>query len=193
MSTTTDGDSSIKKLLLVAAGVAAIVLLCGFGVTGYFRLSSGPAALRKSLLQSLGGDCEKKIELHAGWCTVAIARIGSTFFKLPPEPRAVIDSLRAVEAGVYKLREVPSPATRSDLLAKADLAMNGGGWERLAGVIAGDKLTAIYVPREGRSASRTTFCLMALHGRKLVVASATVNPQPLLELAAERFETRLTR
>ena len=193
MTTTTDRNSSNRKVLLVFAGGCTIVFLCGFGVTGYFRLSSGPATLRKSLVQSLGGDCEKKFQLRAGWCTMAIARIGSTFFKIPPEPRAVIDSLRAVEAGVYQLREIPSSATPSDLLGKADVAMNGGGWERVVGVIARDKLTAVYVPREGGSSSRTTFCLMALHGRKLVVASATGNPQPLLELAAERLETRLTR
>ena len=192
MNSTSNQAPRVRKRYLVAAGVLAIVFLCGFGIASYFKLSPGTETLRKSLVRSATGEWENKIELRVGWFTTGLVRAGSRLLNLAPEPRAAIKSLHSAEVGVYNLRTESACPDRSALLAEADRAMTAGGWERIVGVLANDDLVAVYMPRRGFSSTRMKFCLMALHDHRLVVASASGNLEPLLELATKQMDARLT-
>jgi len=177
---------------IIAAVALAAVSLCGFGVASRFQLSREPAALREGILQSASGGWEKRIELRAGWLTTGLVRAGSKLFNLAPEPRTVIEAFRTAEVGVYELRREADSPDRVTMLGDADNAMTASGWERIVGVIADGKVVAIYMPRQRPSSTRTRFCLMAIHNRRLVVASVSGNLEALAELATRKFETRRT-
>src|SRR5690349_12373439 len=84
--------------LLFAFGLAVV------GITGYFRLSNEAAALRESALGSLEVPWNRKINVHIGFFTTGLVRMGAQFFKLPADAQAGINSIRGAEVGVYDLQ-----------------------------------------------------------------------------------------
>ncbi len=172
--------------------VLALILLVpaagAFGITGYFRLSSETQALRGSLMNSVPGEWHKKFAVHAGYITMALVRNLSHHFRMPAEPRAAIEALRGAEVGVYELQGEPIAAEPGQVLQASDKALRARGWERFVGVVQGEQLVAIYLPRKGLSSSHISCCLMVLHERQLVVASVRGNAEPLLELANKKLE-----
>lgn len=162
-------------------------LLTVVGVTGYFRLSPETAGLRQTVLESLPARPDKKIALHVGFFTTGLARIGSRFFKLPQEAHAGIESVRSAEVGVYKLHGTAGVDTGT-ILARADQVMSARRWDRVVGVIsAKNELVAVYMPRRGLSSSGMKCCVLVLKDQELVVAGATGNLEPLLEIAQQHI------
>src|SRR6266436_7027346 len=99
----------LRKRYVVILAVLGTVALCVFGITGYFRLSSGTAALQSSLVKSVGGQWNKKISVRVGWLTMGVVRNGLRCVHLAPELRAVIEALHGLEVGVYN----QAPGARS--------------------------------------------------------------------------------
>jgi len=168
--------------LVLAAG------LCVFGVTGYFRLSSDTATLRRSAMGSMGGAWDTRIAVHIGAMTMALVRTGSRVFPLEAEPRAALETLRGAEVGIYKLASGSICANRKSLLAAVDKGMAGRGWQRVAGVCVEQEVVGVYVPGKRIGLHRMKVCVMVLHDRDLVVASVRGNLEPLMALAAERLD-----
>ena len=174
-------------------GIVFGSILVGFGlvvvgVSSYFRLSPETAILRESALSCVNGGWNKTIALNAGFFTTSLVRLGSHWFKLPPEPRAAIDSLRGAEVGVYKLHGAGNWVDHGAVLARADKAMSARRWDRVVGVSQKDVLVAVYAPRRGVSSDRIKACVLVLQGNDLVVAGASGNLDPVLELAGKHFE-----
>jgi len=167
---------------VVLALVMGLPLLCAIEITGYFRLSSATRALRSSVMESVPGQWDKRIAVHLGSLTLDLVRFGSRFFKLPPEPRAAIDSLHGAEVGVYRLHDAPATVNYYTILAAADKSMSRRGWERIVGVAEGRQFVAVYAPHGIRTVGRLACCVLVLHEQDLVVASVRGNPEPLLEL-----------
>lgn len=176
----------------VAWLVLPMVLLLGLiGITGYFRLGSETTALRESVMDSTSGQWHKKIAFHLGWVTTSLVRFGAEWVKLDAEPRAALQSVRAVEVGVYRLEQSDAPPRLGTALARADKALARRGWLRMVGVCQDQELVAVYIPRRGLSAHSLKCCVLVFNGRDLVVASASANPKPLLALAQPRLGKEL--
>ncbi|HZR19006.1 MAG TPA: hypothetical protein VFE51_17085 [Verrucomicrobiae bacterium] len=169
-----------------------LILLVGFvlavvGVTGYFRLSTETATLRESALGSLNVPWNHKVNLHVGFFTTGLVRIGSHFFKLPPEAQAGIDSIHGAEVGLYNLQGTAGVVDTGTILARADKAMSARRWDRVVGVSHEHELVAVYVPRKGLSTARMRCCVLVLQADKLVVAGASGNFDPLVEIAQQHL------
>jgi len=177
----TAGFVAISALLLVF--VMAVV-----GITGVFRLSSPTAALRTSVMAAVPGPWDKTIALRVGWFTTGLIRAGSRCFQMPAEPRAAIDALHGAEVGVYKLERDPASADFKTLFTTADQAMRRCGWDRIVGVVQDQQFVAVYFPHRKVSLRGVKCCVVVFHGRDLVVASASGNLEPLLELAEEHID-----
>jgi hypothetical protein len=157
------------------------------GIAGFFRLSSATQALRSSVMQSVPGQWDKRFAVHVGGATLALARFGSRFFNLPPEPKAALGALNGAEVGVYELQNAPSALDYAALFTAADKSMSRRGWERIVGVVQGRQFVAVYMPRDLRTLKRMACCVVVLNEQKLVVASARGNLEPLLGLATQRL------
>src|SRR5258708_4088302 len=85
--------------------VAVLLILClpilaAVAVANCFRLSSESRVLRGNLMESVGGQWDKKFAVHLGSLPMGIVRWGSHCVHLPPEPRAALDTLHGVEVGI---------------------------------------------------------------------------------------------
>ncbi len=178
----------VRKRYVALAVVAFLFWFCGVGIAGYFRLSSPTQALRSSVMDSVPGQWDKRFAFHLGSLTMGLVRWGSSFFSLPPEPRAALDALHGVEVGVYKLHSAPSNLNYSTMFTTADKSMTRRGWERIVGVLQGQQFVAVYVPHGVHTLERMGCCVVVLNERDLVVASGSGNWQPLFELATQHLQ-----
>src|SRR6185436_3131332 len=133
-----------RKRYAAVIAIVCLPLLCAMGVAGYFRLGSETQALRGSLMNLTPGQWDKQFAVHVGSLTLGLVRIGSRFFKLPPEPRAVLDAVHTAEVGVYRLKPERSSIDYATILVSADKAMRARGWERVVGVAERQELVAVY-------------------------------------------------
>jgi hypothetical protein len=175
-------------LYVIPLVLVALFLTCAIGIAGYFRLSSESRALRSSLMNSVAGQWHKKFAVHVGFLTMAVVRAGSQFFNIPKEPRAALDALRGAEVGVYNLEQGFSLPDYSAVFQTTDKAMTSRGWTRVVGVAKDSQFVAAYIPTKGLSAKKVACCVVVLHDRQLVIASARGNAEPLLLLVARSPE-----
>ena len=166
----------LAALLLLPVVIAVEVVSC-------FHLSSDTKALRNSLIKSSGVEWRRRIALNAGGLPLSAVRAGLSFVKLDAGARAALQSVRSAEVGVYQLPSGAKPPDRAAMLAAADAAMAGRGWDRVVGVMDGQDLVAVYLPDEIASARRMKCCVMVFDGREMVVVSARANLEPLIEYA----------
>jgi hypothetical protein len=152
--------------------------------TGCFQPSNPVQALRDSLHQATGEAWMSEVELGIGALTLGLARAGGAALDLPPEARAVLQSVRNADVGVYRLRHPDRIVSGAAVLSAADRALAPQGWDRLVGVIDGrHKTVAIYVASEPEWTRRIKLCVVVIDGPQMVIVSARGNPEPLLELA----------
>jgi hypothetical protein len=172
---------------VVLALALCLPLLCAIGIAACFRLSSATQALRSCVIESVPGQWHKRFAVHVPGLTLGLVRFGSRFFKLPPEPKAALETLYGAEVGVYNLPDAPSTLDYSAMFTAADKCMRRRGWERIFGVARGRQFVAVYVPRNLRTVKRMACCVAVLNEQDLVVASARGNLEPLLALATQRL------
>ncbi len=183
------GQGKATAGFVVLSAVLLTLILFVVGVTGYFRLSSPAAALRTSVMSAVPGEWDKTVALRVGWFTTGMVRAGSRLFEMPPEPRAALDALRGAEVGVYRLKQDAGPADFTSLLANADGAMQRRGWDRIVGVVEKGQVVAVYFPHRKVTFRGIKCCVVVLHGRDLVVASASGNLEPLIKIAEQHLDT----
>jgi hypothetical protein len=182
----TDFPLRVRDMVLVTIFAGLLMLI--IGVTSYFRLSSEASILRDSAMACVDGAWSKKIALNVGFLTTGAVRAGSHLFKLAPEPRAAFDSIRGAEVGIYKLQGTAGWVDSGAILARADKAMSARRWDRVVGVSHENELVAVYVPRRGLSSERIRCCVLVLEGGNLVVAGASGNLDPLLQIAGKHVD-----
>jgi hypothetical protein len=182
----TDFPLRVRDIVLVT--ILAGLLIVIIGVTSYFRLSSEASILRESAMAGVEGTWSKKIALNVGFLTTGVVRAGSHLFKLAPEPRAAFDSIRGAEVGIYKLQGTAGWVDSGAILARADKAMSARRWDRVVAVSHENELVAVYVPRRGLSSERLRCCVLVLEGGNLIVAGASGNLEPLLQIAGKHVD-----
>ncbi|HWQ93802.1 MAG TPA: hypothetical protein VN673_19220 [Clostridia bacterium] len=171
-------------LLLVGTG-------CVFALASYFWLGSDVRALRDSTFSVLQTQPRKTLDFNVGWLTTSAVRAGAGLVQMPPEVRAAIHTVHRVEAGHYTLPgSVAIKPAR--ILTAGDKAMLKRGWSRAVTVVEGSTLVAVYVSDRAAARNKIQCCVLVLHERDLVVASAQADPAPLLALAAEKVRVEKT-
>jgi len=182
------GHFRFRKWHLTVLLILCLPLCCVIGIAGYFRLSSESRVLRGSLMESVGGQWDKKFAIHVGGLTMGVVRLGSHFIHLAAEPRAALDTLHGAEVGIYRLREEPASLDAAAIFNSMDRAMKARGWDRVVGVARERELVAVYIPRKVFRPAKISCCVMVFHDRELVIASARGNLEPLLEIARKRID-----
>lgn len=178
--------------LLIAIILIPLIPLGGLalGVASYFRLSSDTRALRNELTQASGAKWRKHIGLNIGNHTLGLARVTSSFVEMDPDAQTALHAVRGVEVVIYELDSTAKVPNRAAMLNATDTAMNSRGWERVVGVLDGDDMVSVFLPVKITSANQLKCCVVVLDGRQLVLVSAQVNPQPLLELVQNKSDWR---
>ena len=160
---------------LVTAGTIAL------GVASYFRLSSDTRAMRDGVMKASGVEWRKNIGLNIGGGTLGAVRTGLAFIPIEPEAQAALKAVRGVEVGIYE----PTSATKSPdgaaMLAVADKVLSARGWERVVGVLEGEDLVSVFVPAEDFSTGKVKCCVLVFDGRQMVMVSARIDAEALLE------------
>lgn len=174
--------SRLRPIYFVLLLVLLLPSLCALGVASYFHLSSPTQSLRSAIMESAPGPWHKRFALNVGGLTFGLARFGSSFFHLPPEPKAALQALHGGEVGVYRLEGPMSLPDYAAILKTADKSMRCRGWERIVGVAQGGQFVAVYAPGD-LGLKDVSCCVAVLNDQDLIVVSARGNITPLLELA----------
>jgi hypothetical protein len=176
----------IRPLYFVLSLFLILPVVCAGGIASYLHLSSSTQALRSAVMESVPGQWHKRFAVNVGCLTLGLVRFGSSFFHLPPEPRAALQALSHGEVGVYHLEEPMSSPDYALILKTADKSMRRRGWERIVGVAQGGQFVAVYAP--GNVGVKDMSCCVAvLNDRDLVIVSARGNLSPLLDLGRRRL------
>jgi hypothetical protein len=174
--------SRLRPMFFLLLLVLLLPGLCALGVASYFHLSSPSQSLRSAIMESVPGPWHRRFALNVGGLTFGLARFGSSFFHLPPEPKAALQALHGGEVGVYRLEEPMSLPDYAAILKTADQSMRRRGWERIVGVAQGGQFVVVYAPGDLRL-NDVSCCAAVLNDQNLIVVSARGNITPLLELA----------
>lgn len=172
------------KLLLASA-----LLLVG---TGCFRVSSETRALRDAALDNGLKGADEKIEIALGRLTFAAANFGLGFVQtdeIPPEARQILRSVKGAEVSVYQFDR--RTGGLASIMNDADKALAKRGCERLVGVINGDELVAVYIPKKMRSPRDIKFSVLVIAENNLVCASARGDVRTIMEVALGKAQEHL--
>ena len=170
---------------LVALGTIAL------GVASYFRLSSDTRAMRDGVIKASGVEWRQNIGLNIGGGTFGLVRAGLSFIQLEPEAQAAIKAVRGVEVGIYEPTSGTKPPDGAAMLAVADKVLNARGWERVVGVLDGKDLVSVFVPAGAVLTDKVKCCVLVFDGRQMVMVSARVDAEPLLECLRNQSDLRL--
>lgn len=164
----------------------ALVFLVGWFMSGcvWFGLSRDASALKSSIVKTTAAPEHEDMEISVGGVATFLARSGLKFIDLDPHARAVIESVRSAEVGVYRLDFGRGKLSRAAIMEAADSVLLDRGWDRLVRVSQDGTLIAFYVSARPRSADAVNICGFVLNGRQLIVLSARSKLQPVLDLAA---------
>jgi hypothetical protein len=174
--------ASVVAWLAAMLGAAVFVALTAVvGVWSMLQASTEVATMRDSFLDSTAAHSTKEIEFSVGPVVFGMIRSGLNFVELEPEVRSALGAVRGTSVGVYRLDR--SGWDRSEMLAAVDEAMSRRGWERLVAVLENQECVLAYVPARIPSPRDLRLSVLVLDGDQLVVTSARVNPEPVIELA----------
>jgi hypothetical protein len=153
----------------------------------YLHLSSPTRAMGAAFMDAVPGRWHKQFGVSVGYFTLAAARFGTSFFRIPEEPKAVLSAVNGAEVGVYRLEDSTGPADFRQLMASSDKTMRWRGRERIVVVTEGDQCVVVYAPKNLSSLRAVSCCVGVLNGRDLVVVSARGNVNSLLDIAREHL------
>jgi hypothetical protein len=176
------------KLTRILTNLAMAVLL--LFATGCFRVSSETRALRDVGLEFAGTGAEEKIEFGAGFFTVGLAKLGTRFVDMPDEVKTILGSAKGVECSVYRVRGRQHKF--AEVLCRADEAMDKQDAERVVGVINGEQLIAVYVPRSADDIRNMSMSVLVLTKRDLICATARGDLDAVIELAYAKAEEKFS-
>jgi hypothetical protein len=176
----------IRPIHFVLLLLLSLPVLFAIGVASFFHLSSGSQALRAAVMESVPGQWHKRFAVNVGFFTLGVARFGTSFFHLPPEPRAALQALHRGEVGVYQLEKPASHPDYALILKSADQSMRRRGWQRIVGVVQGSQFVAVYAPSNPH-VKDLSCCVAVMDDQNLVIVSARGNISPLLQLARSRL------
>ena len=164
--------------------VPPLLLLClALGIANGFRQTSDLRALRRDMESRAGVNWQRQISVHAGALTLDAMRLALRPVRMDAKARTGLEAVRGADVGVYHLSAGAAAPDRVALLSAADECMAGRGWDRVVAVLDKQAMVAVYMPRKMCSSQKLSCCVVVQHQCQLVLVSARVNPEALVELA----------
>jgi hypothetical protein len=169
--------------IAIAAALAFVV-----AVVNVITLSRDAAVLRRAVVRAGDLDLSTKVQISTGPVLLGLARgVTRLVDQVPPEVRQALASVRRASVGVYDLERNATESDRSRILADADL--RGRGWTRLVAVRNPDSTVVVYTTDANPSGSSLQVCLAVCNQQQLVIASATVRPDALMDLVKRQIKS----
>lgn len=183
----------LKFIVLTLLGIAAVPFLLvaavGLYVLSCLHLSSTTNDLKSVVLQHSGGGWRWQGAGRVGSIPLTLARLTTQFVPdVPPEARLALSAARSGEVAVYHRSGNPRKGNFPALMVDADRVMHARGWERFIGVVDGDQCVGMYAPSGQTSESHTEATLFMVTKGELVVASATTDLRPLVQLVRSQLD-----
>lgn len=174
--------------------VFLLVLLALFAlaVADCFRMDADGRALRDALKRGSGASFSRVFQGGVGPVLLMATRLGLRFVDdLPPEARRAATSVRAARVSVDQIEGRVRPEQYPEMIQEADRAMAKRGWERLACVRESETLVMVYIDPGARRGSTVQTRVAVLESDHLVVVSAKLRLQPLIDLGIDTMNHEL--
>ena len=178
-------------LLVILIGIVLLPIALVVGAVACFLPGGEVRALRHSVGQALGSAPDRRIEFAVRAPVLSLARLGLRFADVPPEARTALASIRGVEVGIYETHGARSREDRARLLPLAESAMNRRGWDRVVGVLDGEAVVAVFMPRQGSSPHDLRLAVMVFNPEQTVVATVRGDAFPLANLGFAKLHEHL--
>ncbi|BET65966.1 hypothetical protein ASA1KI_08840 [Opitutales bacterium ASA1] len=135
------------------------------------------------------------LENESGWYPQVRVRLGAVplfvarrvVSAIPDLPREALQGLRAVrgaEVTIMSHDGRSSPAARADSVVSATAALDRDGWEPVVAVRDGATVVRVFVRDVAVGGETLSVCVVVCEDGQLVVASARVETEPLVELVS---------
>lgn len=175
----------ILRWFLIAGG--ACVLLGAVVVANAVTLTRDAAALRNDVLDTAGLETKSRIQFTVGPVLLSLVRSGLSFVpEMEPEARLALNAVRKASVGIYSLRETRESAGSVAMFGRAEATMQERGWRRIVAVNNDEANVMVFAREESRGNGPQKLCVAVRSGDRLIVVAGTVNPEPLVKLAAEK-------
>lgn len=178
-------------LLVLLLAIVLLPIALVVGAVACFLPGGDVRALRSSVGQTLGTAPDRRIEFAVRSPVLSLARLGLKFADVPPEARTALASIRGVEVGIYETHGARSREDRAKLLPLAESAMNRRGWDRVVGVVDGENVVAVFMPRNETSPRDVRLAVLVFNPEQTVVATVRGDAVPLANLGFAKLHEHL--
>jgi len=103
---------------------------------------------------------------------------------VPPEAHLALDAVRRGSVGIYTLKHSQTATQRVAMIRRSVAAMADRDWVQVVTVADGEDLVLIFVPRDLAEGDALEVCIAVSDGQEMVIASATVDAEPIQRLIA---------
>jgi hypothetical protein len=180
-----------RWILITLGGLTTLAAVFFITLLLSFRMGGEARALRQAVLAATPGEWAPRFEFGVGRLPAWLARAGFHLaegkLNLPPEARFGIDAFRSADIGVYRRHHASSQDSSSTILAKVDSSMAAQDWESIVSVQDAQHNVRIFVPKNLSDLRATQACVFVMENDELVIVSARLNLEPLVELASSKL------
>lgn len=139
--------------------------------------------LEGDVLNALAEGPRVRVAVRAPSGLVSLARFGLSFIdEIDQEGRLAIEAIRGGQVGIYPLSRPVSRADRPRMMRRADAAMRGHHWERVAAVAERDEMVLVYVPGTLEDAGELEAFTVVVSRDQMVIASLRGDLQPVYQI-----------
>jgi hypothetical protein len=180
-----------RWFMLTLGGLTTLAAVFFITLLLSFRMGGEARAVRNAVFAATPNEWSPKIELGIGRIPAWLARTGFHLFEsrldLPPEARFGVDAFRCADVGVYQRRRSAASSSPGAMFADVDQAMDARDWEPIVAVQEDQQSVRIFVPKDLSNFRDAQACVFILERDELVIVSARLNLEPLLELASSKL------
>lgn len=180
----------VWRWVLLGAGLCLTpFLFVGFAAISYLTLDRDVRVLREHVMAATDARWSTKVQMSVGRITLGAIGQGLRFVNQPniDDARLALRAVKHASVGVYERTSAGSKASREQLFANTDRAMQKRGWVRLVGVADNKESVLVYVREEPDEDDPIDICVAVVNGKEMVVASTTIDAGVLGELVAKHI------
>jgi hypothetical protein len=149
-----------------------------------FSAEADTRALDAAVLEAAGADRPANLQVRVGPVLITLARLVVALVpEVPEEARLALRAVRSAEVSLHQLAPSHGRLDRVSLLSRADAALAGRGLERVAGVVDGGQVVAVYVRTGSTRARDLSVAVLMLDGDQLITVRARADVEALAGLA----------
>ena len=186
-----------RVFLWLFAGGLALGALLVIVVVASFWPSGEVRAVRDIALAAAPGQWERQVEFGVGRLPTWVAKKALAFADLEPEARLAIQAFRGADVAVYERVGAQSRGKGAEGGGAVDdraarmsdevrSLMEDRGWESVVQVQDKGELVGVFMPKSEIRGSEMRVCVVVMDRSDLVIASARIDAEPLVELAVGR-------